>query len=98
MSRPTKETIRYLSKLCRIHIEEQEEQSMLADLQQILKHIEILESIDTEGVAPCSHAVEFTESVMREDIVEEPLSRDSFLKNSSDHIGGMVRVPTILST
>ncbi len=96
MAQLTKETIRYLSQLCRIHCSEEDEEAMLRDLQGILGYIEQLQAIDTEGVPPCSHVIAGMNNVMREDIIGKSLSREVFLDNAPDHVGGMIRVPPVL--
>ncbi|MDP1836681.1 MAG: Asp-tRNA(Asn)/Glu-tRNA(Gln) amidotransferase subunit GatC [Chlamydiales bacterium] len=97
MAELTKETIRYLSKLCRIHVREDDEEAMLNDLKRILGYIEQLQSIDTEGVPPCSHVISGVGNVMRDDVIGETLSREVFLSNAPEHVGGMIRVPPVLA-
>lgn len=96
MAELTKETIRYLSQLCRIHCSEAEEEALLGDLKRILGFIEQLQAIDTEGVPPCSHVIAGVSNVMRDDVVKETLSREVFLENAPEHVSGMIRVPPVL--
>ncbi len=92
----TKETIRYLSQLCRIHYSEEDAEAMFKDLQRILEYIDQLQSIDTEGVPPCSNVIAGMNNVTREDTIGKTLPREVFLANSPDHVGGMIRVPPVL--
>lgn len=87
-----------LSRLCRISCTEEEKKNFLSSLGNILSYIQMLQEIETEGVAPCYTVHETLTNVMREDIPEEPLSRDQFLANTTEHIGGMVRIPPVLKT
>lgn len=96
MAELTKETIRYLSKLCRIHVTEEEEDGLLSDLQRILGYIEQLQSIDTEGVPASSHVIPGVCNVTRDDVAGEILPRETFLSNAPDHVAGMIRVPPVL--
>ena len=91
-----RDTIKELSKLCRIECSEEEEASFLQDLQKILDYFEELQNIDTEGVKPLDHVLESIVNVMREDSVSEVMPREAFLENAPSQIGGMIRVPTII--
>jgi aspartyl-tRNA(Asn)/glutamyl-tRNA(Gln) amidotransferase subunit C len=91
-----KETIKQLTRLCRIDCTEQEQEALLEDLKKILNYIEQLQQIDTENVPPCNHVLENMANVMREDVVGKVLDRETFLSNASSHIGGMIRVPPVI--
>ncbi len=94
-----KETVRYLAKLCRIACTEEQEEALLHDMQKIIGYIELLGEIDTEGkgLVPCNNVSEsLTQAPLREDLTGEVLSREEFLKNAPQHIGGLIRVPTVL--
>jgi len=94
----SKETITYLSGLSRIHCTEEEAEKLLEDLQQIVDYIEQLQELDCSDVPPTSHAIAGVSNVMRDDEVEEALPRKTFLDNAPDHVGGMIRVPPVLSS
>lgn len=96
MGKLDKETIQELSRLCRIDCSEEEQESLLEDLKKILNHIEQLQQIDTENVPACNHILEGMANVMREDCIGELLSRESFLANAPSHVGGMIRVPSVI--
>src|ERR1700690_2426273 len=84
-----------LSRLCRISCSEEEKKSLAKSIKAILVYIEQLQEVDTEGVAPCFTVLETLTNKMREDIPEEPLSRELFLENAPSHTGGMVRIPPV---
>lgn len=97
MAKLDKETIKQLTRLCRIDCTEEEQEALLKDLKKILDHIEQLQQIDTENVPPCNHVLENMANVMREDVVRELLlDREAFLANAPSHIGGMIRVPPVI--
>ena len=85
-----------LKKLCRIECTEEEKKSFMASLQGGLSYIEQLKEVPTDGIEPCYTVLEGVCSVLRDDVVGETLSRDTFLANAPSHVGGMVRVPPIL--
>lgn len=96
MTRPDKDMIHYLTQLSHIHCTEDEQESLMNDLGEMLDYVEKLQEVDTEKVSPCHHVLEDFTNVMREDEVGETLSRETFLKNAPSHIGGMIRVPPVI--
>lgn len=91
-----KETLIHLANLCRINCSDEELQVLLKNLQSILGYIDQLKEVDTEDAPICNHVSEVVQSYMREDEATESLDRETFLKNSPSHVGGMVRVPTVI--
>ncbi|QVL54894.1 MAG: Asp-tRNA(Asn)/Glu-tRNA(Gln) amidotransferase subunit GatC [Simkaniaceae bacterium] len=96
MTKLDKETLIDLTKLCRINCSEEELETLLENLQSILGYIDQMEEVDTEDVPVCNHVGEEMESVMREDEPDQSLDRKTFLDNSPSHVGGMIRVPTVI--
>lgn len=91
-----KDTLIHLTQLCRINCDDEELQTLLKNLQSILGYIDQLKEVDTENAPICNHVSEFVESFVREDEIAASLDRETFLKNSPSHVGGMVRVPTVI--
>lgn len=91
-------TIKKLTKLSRIQCSEDEEERLLSDLQKILAYVDQLNEIDTENVTACNHVLADISNVERDDTIQNSLSRNAFLENAPDKIGGMVRIPTVLKT
>lgn len=96
MSKFNRETVKALSKLCRIDCTEEEEISLMHDLEKIINYFEQLDEIDTEGVPPCNHVLDDIANVMRDDEIGELLPRDVFLANAPSHTGGMIKVPPVI--
>ena len=96
MANLDKETIKYLSELCRIECTDEEQASLLEDLGSILGYIDQLNEIDTENVPPCNHVLADMANVMREDVVGETLPRETFLENAPSQVGGLIRVPPVI--
>ncbi|MFI0434503.1 MAG: Asp-tRNA(Asn)/Glu-tRNA(Gln) amidotransferase subunit GatC [Parachlamydiaceae bacterium] len=92
-----KETIQQLTRLCRIDCTQEEQASLLEDLEKILAYIEQLDEVNTENITPCNHILEGMANVMREDVIGEGLDREKFLANAPSHIGGMIRVPLVIN-
>lgn len=88
-----------LFDLCKISCLDSEKQELLSNFFSVMEYIHHIESVDTEGVVPC-HRVSLATNVFRTDEVDtldnEQLFRKNFLENSPGHIGGMIKVPTII--
>lgn len=86
-----------LKQLCRIECTPEEEREFHKSLQRVLSYIEQLSEVPTEGVASCTTVIkELTSNPLRDDVIQDPYSRDLFLANAPDQIGGMIRVPPVL--
>lgn len=96
MANLDKNTIKTLVTLSRISCTEEEQVSLLENLQKILSYIDLLDEIDTKDVPPCNQVIANVSNVMREDIVGQTLPRELFLENAPAQIGGMIRVPPVI--
>ena len=89
----------HLQKLCRLDCTPEEEEGVHHSLQKVLAYLELLDSVDTEGVPPCRYVLKLSPKLaLREDEIKDLLPRDQFLANVPEHTGGMVRVPPIMGT
>lgn len=96
MAKLDKNVIKNLIQLSRIDCSEEEQDSILKDLEKIVAYIEQLDELDTANEPPCNHVLEGITNVMREDCVGETLPREDFLANAPSQIGGMIRVPPVI--
>ena len=87
-----------LTKLCRIECSQEEKETLFQNISNVLSHISQLNEIGTQDIAPCNQVLETMTNIMREDEVGPLLSREELLANAPSHIGGMIRVPTIIKT
>lgn len=97
MSQLDQETIKMLTRLSRIECSEDECSSLLEDLSKIITYVEQLDEIDTENVQPCNHVLTEVSNVMRDDETGKTLSRETFLANAPSHVGGMIKVPPVIT-
>lgn len=96
MSKMDEKEIKVLEKLCRISLTEEEEKKFAETLGNVLDYIKKLDEVDTEGVEPCSHVIAGIKAPLREDEPQRLIPREDFLKGAPEHVGGMVKVPTII--
>ena len=88
-----------LAKLCRIHCTEEELDILSRNLSSILGYIDQMQEVNTENVPVCTHVVDIGKDQgggMRQDKLGDTLDREQFLRNSPSHVGGMIRVPTVI--
>lgn len=97
MSKFDKEQLRVLQKLCRIRLNDEEEERLLKNLTNIIACVEELKEVNTVGVKPCSHVLSHVKAPLRSDEEAERLiPREEFLKNAPQHVGGMIKVPKVI--
>ncbi|HSX11339.1 MAG TPA: Asp-tRNA(Asn)/Glu-tRNA(Gln) amidotransferase subunit GatC [Chlamydiales bacterium] len=91
------QTLEHLKKLCRIECSAEENADILASLSRILEYVAQLDEVNTDETSICRYVLrDMLRNQMREDEVKDLLSRDKFLANAPDQIGGMIRVPPVL--
>lgn len=96
MSELDLKSVKSLSELCRIGLTDAEAETLLTDLNTTLDSVKKLQELDTENVKPCFQVQDDLHNVQREDHVQDLYSREEFLANAPDHVGGMVRVPIVI--
>ncbi len=92
----TNQDLKKLMHLARIQCTEEEACKLYTNLSRVLSYIEQLQTVNTEGVEPCSYVIETFHTVWREDETGDLLEREAFLKNAPAHVGSMVRVPPVI--
>jgi len=92
-----KEDLQHLQSLCAFELSEEEKTHFLTNLQKIIEYVHQLSELETEQVKPC-HFVskELQKNVYRKDEVTHSLSREAFLENAPEQIGGMIKVPPVM--
>ena len=88
-------TVRKVSKLAKIKINEQEEKKLIEELNNILGWVDELKKVDTEKIEPMLSV--FNESmVMRRDEVFSETSDELVLKNAPESKSGFFVVPKVV--
>ena len=88
-------TIKHISKLSRISVDDQKAEKLANDLNSIFKFIEALNELDTEKVEPLTSVAD-TKLRLREDKFEANNIRDKILKNSPDENKDYFVVPKVV--
>lgn len=89
------EKVRKVAVLARLKLSDAEISDYTSKLGNILKYVDTLNEVDTEGVEPMVHAVELS-NVFRADEVQPSLPRDVALRNAPKTDGTFFLVPQIL--
>ena len=88
-------TVRKVSKLAKIRINEREETKLIEELNNILGWVDELKKVDTEKTEPMLSV--FNESmVMRKDEVSSETSDELVLKNAPESKSGFFVVPKVV--
>ena len=91
----TKEEVAHVAHLARLEFKEEEMEKFTSQLNDILLYMEKLNSVDTTGIEPMTHAT-VLHNAFREDIVLESLPNEASLANAPDPKGEFFRVPKVI--
>tara|TARA_B100000029_G_C17206092_1_gene826254 strand:- start:369 stop:656 length:288 start_codon:yes stop_codon:yes gene_type:complete len=88
-------TVKHISKLARISIEDDKAKKLEADLNSIFSFIEKLNELDTKNVQPLTSIAETTLQ-LRSDEIKSSNIRDQILKNSPENNKDFFVVPKVV--
>ena len=88
-------TIKHISKLSRISVDDQKAKKLAGDLNSIFEFIEKLNELKTENVEPLTSVAETTLK-FRPDQIQSKNIRDQILKNSPDENEDFFVVPKVV--
>lgn len=91
----TKKDVKYVADLAHLQLTEEESESLVSDMNQILDYMTTLEEVDTSDVEPLEHVIDL-EYRLRDDKAQEPLSHEEALKNAPDADTDYFRVPRVI--
>jgi aspartyl-tRNA(Asn)/glutamyl-tRNA(Gln) amidotransferase subunit C len=94
MARVTVETVEHVAKLARLSLTDEEKETFARQLDHILTHAESIQTLDTSGVEPMSHAG--TAAVLREDEPAPSLPQGLAVEPAPDAADGLFRVPRVI--
>ena len=88
-------TIKHISKLSRISVDDKKAEKLAGDLNSIFEFIEKLNKLDTKNIEPLTSVAETTLK-FRNDEVKSKNIRDQILKNSPDKNEDFFVVPKVV--
>jgi len=90
-----KDTVKHISKLARISLDEKKINNLVKDLSSIMKFIEKLNELNTDKTTPLTSIIN-SSLKSREDAVKDGKIRDQILKNSPEKNEEFFVVPKVL--
>ena len=90
-----KDTVKHISKLARISLDENKVESLSKDLTSIMKFIEKLNQLNTDNVTPLTSIINASLK-SRIDEVKDGKIRDQILKNSPEKNDEFFVVPKVI--
>ena len=90
-----KDTVKHISKLARISLDEEKISSLSRDLSSIMKFIEKLNELNTDKTTPLTSIIN-TSLKSRKDEVKDGKIRDQILKNSPEKNEEFFVVPKVV--
>jgi aspartyl-tRNA(Asn)/glutamyl-tRNA(Gln) amidotransferase subunit C len=90
----TESDVRHVAMLARLALTNEQVDTLTAELDSLLGHIDELRRLDLEGVEPTAHPLAMTNRT-RADVVRPGLSREDALRNAPETDGTAFVVPAI---
>ncbi len=85
-----------LEKLSRLRLKDDEKAMIQKDLESIVDMFDRLQEVDTENIPPLRHITDALHQ-LREDHIENQLTREEALKNAPEQKEGFIAVPRFLN-
>lgn len=87
--------VEYVAVLARLSFSDEEKARLTDQLNEILRHMDQLNALDTSAVEPLAHVVELN-NVFRDDVLHESLTREEALKNAPARTEKFFKVPKVI--
>ncbi|NLC72087.1 MAG: Asp-tRNA(Asn)/Glu-tRNA(Gln) amidotransferase subunit GatC [Desulfuromonadaceae bacterium] len=91
----TPETVSHVADLARLSLDQEEVESLTAEMDLILAYVEKLNELDTDAITPTAHAVPL-ENAFRCDQPSPSFSAEKALSNAPDSNEDCFRVPRVI--
>lgn len=95
MTKISRDDVVKLATLSSLQLADDEIAPLQADIESILKYVEQLDELDTESVEP-AYQVTGLKNVLREDEVQESVSRDALLDLAPERMNDQIKVPKVI--
>ncbi|MBN2047563.1 MAG: Asp-tRNA(Asn)/Glu-tRNA(Gln) amidotransferase subunit GatC [Anaerolineaceae bacterium] len=91
----TRGEVDHIARLARLDLSDEEKERYQQQLSAILDYAEMLQRVDTSGIAPTSSVLP-PRNVLREDTPQDGLSREALFGNTNDREADQFKVPPVL--
>ena len=93
----SKEVLKTAASKMMFEMDDNQYDQLIKEMNFFLKQVDLIGDIPhIDDVTPMTFPFEVTNSYLREDEVEEPLSQEEALKNASDVKDGQIRLPKVV--
>ncbi|MCK5268035.1 MAG: Asp-tRNA(Asn)/Glu-tRNA(Gln) amidotransferase subunit GatC [Spirochaetes bacterium] len=89
------QTVKKTAKLARLELTENEISQLTVQMEKIVKFVEKINQLDTEGIVPTAHVLDI-KNVSREDAAVNSSIRDELLKLAPESKDGFILVPRVI--
>ena len=87
--------VKYVAELARLELTEEEQATFQPQLENIVKYVEKISSVDVAGVEPMMHGRALV-NAFREDVVRPSLETEAALANAPKRVGDEFLLPKIV--
>ncbi|MGT2933856.1 Asp-tRNA(Asn)/Glu-tRNA(Gln) amidotransferase subunit GatC [Streptococcus catagoni] len=91
----SEEEVRHVATLSKLSFSDAETSEFATTLSKIVDMVEMLEEVNTEGVAITTTMAD-CKNVMRQDLAEKGIDRELLFKNVAEKENNFIKVPVIL--
>jgi aspartyl/glutamyl-tRNA(Asn/Gln) amidotransferase C subunit len=92
-----KKTLKSIANKLMFDMEDSQYDTLLEEFSTIIEQMQLIGEIEgVDDATPMTFPYEVYTSLLREDVVEQPLDRDEALKNASDVVDGQIRLPKVV--
>ncbi|SUO88688.1 Asp-tRNA(Asn)/Glu-tRNA(Gln) amidotransferase subunit GatC [Streptococcus uberis] len=91
----SEEEVRHVATLSKLAFSEEETSQFATTLTKIVDMVELLNEVDTEGVAITTTMAD-RKNVMRPDLAQAGMNREDLFKNVPEKENNFIKVPAIL--
>ena len=91
----SREEVLHIALLARLGLTETEADRLSGQLSNILENFEILQQVDTSGIAPTAQSIAL-QNVVKDDEVADSLSQSQVMSNAPRREGDYLRVRAVL--
>ncbi len=91
----TIDQVKHIAKLSKLNIPDDELEYYASEMEKMIKHFDIISSIDTSDIEPMTHVSNF-KNVKRSDSEKQSLKASDAIKNAPETFGRFIKIPKIL--
>lgn len=92
----TKEDLKSLEKLARIHLSKEQEGKVLGNIKSILDYMKMLDEVATDDTPALTHPIKGMKAPLAEDEISDHLDTEEFLNQAPSRVGAFLKVPAVI--